>query len=592
MALSTARPNRIDPVTLEVVTNSLISSVREMGATLIRTAYSTIIREAYDCTTGLFDPDGRLLAQADHVPSHQGSLSYGARHVAETMPMEEGDVIALNHPYRGGTHHPDIMLFKPVFVDGRRVAISASLGHHLDVGGRSPGSVSTDARDVYEEGMLIPAIHLYRRGEPVKEIITLLESNIREPKKTLGDIRAQLASVSVGEQRYLELCRKYGVDGLAAISAAILDNSERLVREGLRQYEDGDYFAEGFMDNDGISQDPIRIAVTVRLRDGSAEVDFEGTNPQVKGPFNCSFSSVHAAVYCAVRYMVSPLVPQNEGCYRPISVIMPKGTIVNPREPAPLSGRFLTLERIANTIVMAFNKPRRKDAVGSSHAHLSAYAVSGRDPRLDKPFVFVEFMGGGWGGTRVCDGLDATYGFMANCMDVPIEALELGHPLRVERYELMTDSGGAGRFRGGLGLRRDVRYLHGEGYFTNRSETQKFPPPGVLGGHAGSASRHNITRANGRVEKLFSKVTNLSIEAGDVISMVSAGGGGYGKPLDRKPEQVLDDLLDGKVSPKIARQVYGVVIDGKKGAVDDKATGALRARLKKSRKKSRPRRRG
>jgi N-methylhydantoinase B len=566
-----------DPVTVEVVGHYLVSAVREMGTTLMRTAYSTLIREEMDCSTALFDPAGQLIAQADHVPSHQGTLSLAARTVAGTVPLEPGDVVILNHPYRGGTHHPDIMIFKPVFHGDRLVALAGSLGHHLDVGGRAAGSISTDARDVFEEGLMIPPLKLYRRGALFEEIFDLIASNIREPRKTLGDLRAQVAAVTVGERRYLELVARHGAEALAGIVAACLDTSERLMREDLRAYPDGRYAAEGWMDGDGISDQPVRIAVTVTLEDGDVTVDFAGSSPQVRGPFNCALSSAHAAVYCAVRYMVNPLIPQNEGCYRPIRVVLPERSIVKPVPPAPLSGRFHTLERIANTIVMAFNQARGARAVGSGHAHLTSFSVSGRRPAGDAPYVFFEILGGGWGGTPDGDGLDATFGLMANCLDVPIEALELEYPLRVERYEFLPDSGGAGRHRGGLGLRREVRYLSGEGYFTNRSDAQKFPPGGVLGGQAGAPSRHRLVRADGTVVPLPSKATNLPIAAGDLVSLETAGGGGWGPPAERDAGTVLRDVLDGKVSAAQARETYRVAIDVARGAVDEEATAALRA---------------
>ena len=429
----------VDPVTLEVVGNYLVSAVREMGTTLMRTAYSTLIREEMDCSTALFDPAGQLVAQADHVPSHQGTLS------------------------------------------------------------------------------------------------------------------------------------------LAAIVAACLDNSERLMREDLRAYPNGRYAAEGFMDGDGISDTPVRIAVTVTLDDGDVTVDFTGSSPQVRGPFNCALSSAYASVYCAVRYMVNPLILQNEGCYRPIRLVLPERSIVKPVPPAPLSGRFHTLERIANTIVLAFNQARGVRAVGSGHAHLTSFSVSGRRPDVDAPYVFFEILGGGWGATPAGDGLDATFGLMANCLDAPIEAVELEYPLRVERYGFLTDSAGAGRHRGGLGLRREVRYLSGDGYFTNRSDAQKVPPAGVLGGADGAPSRHWLVRADGTEVRLPSKATNLTIAAGDLVCLETPGGGGWGPPAEREPDAVLRDALDGKISEAAARGVYRVAVDLDGGRVDAEATAALRA---------------
>ena len=568
----------IDPVSLEVVGNYLVSAVREMNTTLRRTSYSTILRESMDCSTALFDPVGQMIGQADHVPSHQGSLAKAARMVAEDIPLDPEDVIILNHPYQGGTHHPDIMIFKPVFHDGHLVAIASALGHHIDVGGRSPGSISTDARDVFEEGLMIPPMKLYRKGELVPEILRMIEANIRVPEKTLGDIRAEISAVTVGQRRYLELVECYGREELAEIVAGVLDYSEALMREDLAKLPNGSYSAEGFLDSDGIDDVPVRVFVTVTLDDGNVTVDFTGSNSQVRGPFNCSHSSVYSAVYAAIRYMANPIIRQNEGCYRPIEIIRPEGTIVNPTKPAPISGRFTTLERIADTIVLALNQARGEDQVGSGVACVCSFAANGTYPDSNRRFVCFEIFGGGWGATMRGDGLDASFGLMANCYDTPIEAVELEYPLRVESYNLIPDSGGAGLNRGGMGFYRNERYLHGEGYFTNRSETSKFPPKGVLGGRPGKPSRQRLVRADGTVDALPSKITNLTIRAGDLIEMEMPGGGGYGDPTQREPGRVLDDLLDGYISEAAASDIYGVVV--RDGALDIAATEARRAELK------------
>ena len=286
----------IDPVTLEVIGKYLMTTVREMGTTLRRTAYSTVMREQMDCTSALYDPSGNLIAQADHVPSHQGTLSHAAKTIAASFEFEPEDVVIFNHPYEGGTHHPDIMIFKPVFHADRQVALSAALGHQIDVGGRSPGSISTDARDVFEEGLIIPAMYLYRGGQLVPEVEMFITANVRQPEKTLGDIRAEVAAVTVGERRYLELCERYGGDELEAIVAALLDHSESRMRADLARFGPGTYRAVGYMDSDGVTDERVRIEVGVTLGNGAVTVDFAGSSPQVKGPFNCSSSSVESAV--------------------------------------------------------------------------------------------------------------------------------------------------------------------------------------------------------------------------------------------------------------------------------------------------------
>ena len=569
----------LDPISVEVVGSYLVAAVREMNATLRRTAYSTILRESNDSSTALFDPKGQIIAQADHVPSHQGSLALAARKVAAEMALEPEDVVILNHPYQGGTHHPDIMLFKPVYHGEHLVALAGALGHHIDVGGRSPGSISTDARDVFEEGLMIPPMKLYRRGVVVPEILQLIEANIRVPEKTLGDIRAELGAINIGEQRYLELVDRYGREELAALVAGVLDQSEALIRADLAKLPDGAYSAEGFLDSDGIDDKPVRIAVTVTVAGDEVSVDFTGSSAQVKGPFNCSPSSVYSAVYAGVRYMTDPIIRQNEGCYRPIQIIRPEGTVVNPLPPAPISGRFTTLERIADTIVLALNQARGDDQVASGVACVCSFAANGTYPDSDRRFVCFEIFGGGWGATKQGDGLDASFGLMANAFDTPIEAVELEYPLRVESYNFIPDSGGAGQHRGGLGFYRDTVYLNGHGYFTNRSETSKFPPIGVLGGHPGAPSRQRLRRAGGTVDELPSKITNLNIAAGDLIEMEQPGGGGYGDPTRRAPQAVLDDLLDEKITAGAAHDIYGVVVN--EGQVDEVATEARRVVMRR-----------
>lgn len=568
--------NQIDPVTLEVVGNHLVSIVDEMASTMTRTSYSTIIREMGDFTTGVFGPTGELYAQSAHIPPQQGTLSESAKMICRKMKLEPEDVVIFNDPHLGGTHTPDIMIFKPVFMDGEMIAIVGTLGHHMDVGGRTPGSNPSDSLDVYEEGLLLPPLKLMRRGVMNDDILSIIRTNIRYPDKTIGDLRGQIAAVGIGESRFLELARKYGRVRLAEICQGLIDNSERLMREDLRELPDGSYFAEGFTDGDGITDDPIRIAVTVTLKDGHVTIDYTGTSKQVRGPFNVSISSMYAGTWCAVRHMVSPDILQNEGCYKPVTVIAEEGTVVWPRPGAAVSGRFHTLARVSDTIIRAFNQARGEKATGSDNAHLSTSALSGKYPDSERGYVFFDANGGGWGGTYICDGMDGAKGIMSNAQDCPIEAAEMEYPLRIERYELIPDSGGPGKFRGGTGLYRVTRFLHGSGYFANRSDGTKFAPQGVLGGLAGKTARHKLIRRDGTVVNVPGKVTYVKIDEGDLVHYETAAGGGYGPPDQRDPQRVLDDVLNGKVSREQAHDVYRVAIDIENGKVNDVLTAELR----------------
>ena len=419
--------------------------------------------------------------------------------------MNPEDIIIVNHAYMGGTHHPDIMIFKPVFLNGEMIGLAGSTGHHLDVGGNAPGSMGSHSTDVWQEGLLIPPLKLYERGKPNRSLHEMIKHNIRVPDKTMGDIRAQISAVSIGERRLLELLKRYAVDEFYEIIEAYFDNSEQLMRADLSKIPPGDYEEEGFLDDDGLTDKPIRIKVKLTFQDGGVTVDFTGSSPQTEGPFNCSESSVFNAVFCGIRYLVNPLIFQNEGCYRTVSIVAPAGTVVSPIFPAPLSGRIHTLERITNTILLAFSKADPKKAVGSSHAHMTANAIGGRSEDNRKQYVFFEILGGGWGATSEHDGNSAVYLNLGNCTDLPVEAIEIEYPdLRVEKYELVPDSGGPGKYRGGLGIRRDIRFLRGPGYLTTRSDAQKFAPKGVQGGKDGAPARYFLQRG-GQIKKIPSK---------------------------------------------------------------------------------------
>ena len=555
---------KIDPVTLSITGSILESIAREMGIALMRTAYSTIIREEKDFSAAIYDRHARLMGQAEHCPGHQGTLSYSAKYIVHKLKMElnPGDIIMHNHPYMGGTHHPDIMIFKPIFYRDELVGLAAATGHHLDVGGNAPGSMASHSTDVWMEGLLFPPLKLYEEGKPNHTLHEMIKNNVRVPEKTMGDIRAQIAAVSIGESRVIELLKRYGVDEFYDIIEASYDNSERLMREDLARNPPGDYEEQGYMDNDGFSDEPVTIKIKLTFKEGDVTVDFTGSSPQTEGPFNCSESSVFSAVFCGIRYLANPLIFQNEGCYRPVHIIAPEGTVVNPTFPAPLSGRVHTQERITNTILLAFSKASPERAVGSSHAHLTANAIGGRTPHKGKQYVFFEILGGGWGATSEHDGNSAVYLNMGNCLDLPVEAIEteLSDILRVEKYELIPDSGGPGKYRGGLGIRRDIRMLSDPAYLSTRSDAQKFAPKGVLGGQDGSVARYFLRRGN-QIDKIPGKNTNFRLKTGDYLSFETPGGGGYGDPQNRDIKMIKEDIKQGYISKQAADQDYGVKLD-------------------------------
>ncbi|MGZ8202424.1 MAG: hydantoinase B/oxoprolinase family protein [Burkholderiales bacterium] len=543
-----AFPER-DPVTVEVVRNKLESIAEEMQWTLLSSSFSPIVKEGMDCSASLFTPDGTTLAQACAIPVHLTTLIPCVANIVRTFPigtMREGDVFCMNDPYAGGTHIPDIAVVMPVFHERRVVALSATMTHHQDLGGMSPGSVPTNATEIFQEGVRIPALRLCERGTYNDTLVQLLRLNVRMPDTFMGDLRAQVAACTVGMRRLVTLADAYGSDALARIVGVLLDRSEQLTRQALRALPQGSWRCEGYLDNDGIELDKmIRVEVCATTHDGAIEFDFTGTSPQVKGPFNCVPSGSQAAAYFAVRALTDASIPTNGGCFRPVSLILPEGSLVNPRAPAPVNSRAVTIKLIANCLIGALAQIV-PDRVPAFNANQHVLSFGGRRPDGTN-FVMGEVICGGTGARHGADGIDVLDSDATNGMNMPVEALELDFPLRVLRYELRADSGGAGEYRGGLGVVREYEALADEIFLTHRGENHRSSVPGVAGGGSGSAARSTIVRANGRVEVIPSKLMAV-LHKGDRLVIETAGGGGFGERQRRREDSVHQDFLDGKVT--------------------------------------------
>jgi N-methylhydantoinase B len=551
------RAEVVDPITTEVIRNKLEGIANEMELTLLKSSFSPIVKEGLDTSASLFTVKAETLAQACAIPVHLATLIPTIRSMLQRYPLEsmrDGDAYILNDPYCGGTHLPDIAIMTPVFYRGRVIAMSATMTHHGDVGGFSPGSLPTNSTEIYQEGLRIPPLKFREAGQYNETLVALLRQNSRLPDTLMGDLNAQLAACNVGARRLQELADVYGADLLMAIFDELLDRSEIMTREALRRIPQGTYRYVDAMDNDGIELDQrIRVEVAVTVRDGTIEFDLAGTSPQVKGPMNCVPSGSQAAAYYAVRVLTDPTIPTNGGCFRPVSLKLPQGSLANPVEPAPVNARTSTIKRIATSMVSALAEvlPDRIAAPAAGTLLVVAFGGMNAD---GKRYIVGELIAGGSGAAEGLDGVDVVDTDASNCMNLPAEALEMEAPIRLRRVALRCDSGGAGEFRGGLGVVREYEILADGITFTHRGERHYSAAPGIRGGLAGASARSVIRRAGGAEEVIPSKVLTV-LNQGDCVIVETPGGGGYGVPKNRKT--VADDIANGKVSVEAARRLYG-----------------------------------
>ncbi len=572
---------KLDPITFEVISNGMHSIASDMGVTIWRTAYSTVVRDSRDCSAAIFDRTGQLVSQADMIPALLGSMHFAlkeclAEHFTPAQ-IDDGDVILTNHPFIGGTHTPDIMVFTPVFFDGQLVAFAGSIAHHIDLGSVQAGGIGV-MTDMFQEGLLMPPVKLFQRGELNTTLLKIIRANSRWPDLVEGDLRAQVTANKLGVRRLTDMLRRYGVDVVQEAWNRQMDHSEARIRSELASLPQGTYAIEGYLDSDGIDLDkPLKVAVTVVLHQGGITYDFTGSAEQCKGNVNCVKSAVAATCYYVTRCISDPDVFENEGCYRPIEMILPEGTIVNPRRPAATSGKHPMAQRIADLLIQAFAQIAPERSAAASCGSTCNYTIVYRGDGIQ-----YEMMGGGFGARKTRDGIDAIQVNMSKCVGLQVEEAEAAFPVCIERFEMVTGSGGAGRQRGGLGLRRDVR-VAAPAVLSISSDTELAPPPGVHGGLAGHAGRKILNLGTPHERRLNGKVANVSLEPGDIVSFITPGSGGFGEPLQRQPAAVLDDVLDHKIYPDDAAAVYGVALtDDSVRQVDAQKTGRLRARKRHS----------
>ena len=585
----------LDPITLQVVGGALHSIAEQMGNVLYRMSYSSIIRESQDLGAGLFDIEFNTLCESDSTPMHIGSLPGYLRGINETIKKgdwKSGDCVIHNHPYKGASHSPDIAIVMPVFFEDELVGFSANTAHHVDIGAATPGLI-IDVPDVWAEGMLLDAVKLYNEGERNENMWKYIRDNTRVPGLVMGDLEAQIASAELGVKRFEELMQKYGQSTVIQATKQLMDYTERRMRAEIAKIPDGEYRAEGFLDDDGRNrEETLPVKVCVRIKGDSAEIDLSGSSPQVPTAFNVPFDgSTKVAAFFVFRallldtYTSNDDIPANEGSFRPIKVTAPKGSIFNPIWPAAAEARFCQIQRMSDLVIKALAPVLPDRCTAGNAATLSFAAYSGVKPNGEY-WVFLEVNEAAMGGRPASDGPDTVEELMRNTRNNPLEDLGMHLPLICDRYEVRDDvPPGAGKFRGGSGVVKSQRYLT-PGYMTHESDRHKDAPWGVFGGEEGAVGKveiHNVV--TGETRSAFSKFSGLRTEIGDVVSYFSPSGGGYGNPLERLPEKVLDDVLDGFIDVEHARDAYGVVLqsadNGYDWALDKEGTNKLRASLSK-----------
>jgi N-methylhydantoinase B len=552
-----------DPIEMEVFSNRLLSITEEMGNTLIRSSFSTNIKERKDCSVALFDAAGRLIAQAAHVPVHLGSLSGGIDAVLRRYGVEgikPGDAFICNDAYlAGGTHAPDITVISPIFCDGILHFFAANIGHHTDVGGAVPGSTSHHLKTVWEEGLRLPAMRIVREGELELDLLEMIAHNTREPDNRMHDIRAQIATNDKGAKLMLELVTQSGLPTVLSAIEGILQYTERRLRNRIRQLPDQTVSFIERMDDDGLGGDPVTIQANVYARDGHLYVDFTGTSPQARGAFNLPASALNASVYFAVKATLDPELMPNNGLFQPITINAPAGTITNPIFPAAIGARVTTAQRVAGTVIGAIGQllPGNR-AMASCNDVMPSMLFSGPKSDGKGTYVYLETLGGGAGGRARGDGMDGIQVHVTNTSNLPAEALEIEYPLIVEEYGLVEDSGGAGRYRGGMGIARQIRSLDDRLTCSVRCDAALFGAAGLNGGLSGGTSRVIQNAGRDDEKRLANKISGYPLQAGQSVRLETPGGGGYGSPAERDLRAIRHDILGGKVSRSAAERDYGV----------------------------------
>jgi len=550
----------VDAIARDVFQSQLVGIAEEMSMSLRRAAFSSIIWDMYDYACGLFDPEGRMIAQAETIPAQLGIMSTALSHVSAAIPRSTwrpGDVLVCNDPFRGCTHTMDIVLFSPVFLEDQLIGITSTIAHHVDIGGKVPCTEAADNIEVFAEGLIIPPLKLLFEGKPNSPIFDILAANVRDPHSCLGDLRAQIAGCRTGERRLADLYLTHGVGKARDLTEAALDYAETYMRRTISSMPDGRREAEVLIEDDVASAEPIRIKVAVDIEGDSLTVDFTGTSEQRDNALNCPIASTISMVHYATKCIVAPEIAQNDGCNRPITIIVPEGSILNPRRPAAVSVRHLTQQALADAVLKALAPLAPSGPSAACHTSFPTMGAGGFDERPAKRdsngaspyYIISDIVGGGMGGSLQGDGMDAIDSHGGNCALLSGEVMETLSPFRVTRTELIRGSGGRGKYRGGLAIRRDYMCLTPRailgGYV--QQTRQETAPWGLSGGDAGGTAAMVLNPGKANEKRLSSKVIGLVLKEGDVLRLEGAGGGGFGDPGERDPAAIERDKREGYV---------------------------------------------
>lgn len=561
---------KLDPITFEVVRSSFDYITKMMSQTLQKISFSPIMYDQVDFSNALFDDKANLIGQTTNVPVHLAAMHHCVNAAVDAFKddFNEGDVVILNDPYRGGTHNMDVTFVTPLFWDGKLIAYACSRGHWQDMGGKAASSESPTAVHIAEEGLRLPPTKIYIAGEPVTWLIDIIRNNTRAPYFIDGDIRAHMGALNTAKKHFFELVEKYGEDTVRACMEEALDYTERRTRAAIKKLPNGVYTADDYIDADGVNNKAIFVKATVTIEDEDITVDLTGSSPTVDGPVNFPLAGTCSGVYFGLKFFLDPDAPPNAGMYRPIHIIVPENTVFNPQWPAPVYyGNLITSEKVADLIWQCLEQAIPEQIVGMPYADCNPISWGVVNAREGVSDTFGELPPGGWGGTPFGDGMSATYSRHGNCMDFTPEQMELLYPVICTEREFKEDSAGAGKYRGGLALQVSWKLLQNSTMNVGMGRS-RFGPPGVCGGKDGKPSSVILNMGTDREEViggytenheyLMTMFDNYPMKAGDTVTMITQGGGGYGDPKERDPELVKKDVRNGLVSKEAALEEYGV----------------------------------
>lgn len=562
----------LDVITREVIRNGLINISREMGSIMGRTCYSSILNEGKDYSCAIFDSEGNLAAEAEFVLVHLAAMHFSVKACVDKFGKENfapGDVVMHNDPYLGGSHLPDVTMIRPIFIEGKLIAFVANRAHYPDVGGWAPGSFSGESTEIFHEGFIIPPVKLYRNDVLDEQILELFAANVRAPHRIYGDSSAQIASLRLGEKRLYEMIERYGVEKITSGIKYVMDYSEKIMRKRISEVPEGKYKFFDYMDDSGLNTPPVRIVLDLTVRKNELVFDYSETDPEVECPINAPLAVVCSATFGAAKCILTPDVPLNAGMFRPMKIITPKGSLLNPTYPHPVAaGNTNTSQRLFDIVVGALTQCIPHLTAGCHYGANSDLGLGGYNYRFDEPYVLYMMPVGGLGACHNRDGNHATINFMGNCSNQPVEVFEAMYPYRIGFYHLRENSAGPGTYRGGCATMVQYSPVGHKALASIFTERTKIPPFGICGGLSGAPATYVLRKKSGEERIINTKISRIPLEEGDTFTIMAPGGGSYGNPFRRDLEKIAEDLRDELITPEFAKTYYGVIIDKKTGKID------------------------